>query len=218
MAIKKQDILVVGKGDVTSNSSSAQTFATNSVPVVWSILSTYASGNVVEYGSNVYRSNINGNLGNQPSTSPTQWEKLYNGVKDGDFAYLVNGQFSEFLKRANSLWLPVGANLTPTTVALNDNQAISTLAFSYVAALYSYANIEYTIRRGAGHSQKRAGNLKIVSDPLGTLNFSDELVELGVDVGVTFTVAVNGPNIEISYTSTNLGLSIELKYRILGWA
>lgn len=44
------------------------------VPPDWSAGTTYAAGFAVTYSGTVYVSKVGSNTGNQPDTSPTQWE------------------------------------------------------------------------------------------------------------------------------------------------
>lgn len=87
-----------------------------------------------------------------------------------------------------------------SALTLTDNSgptALSALTFAH--ATYCASQIEYTIKEAIGI---RTGRIFVVCD--GT-NFSitDDYTETG-DVGVTWTSAINGANVEVKYTTTDL--------------
>jgi len=95
---------------------------------------------------------------------------------------------------------------------LDNNQIIPDQALSY-AATYQFAYIDYSIERG---TNRRLGTLEIKTNG-ATVSFVDEYSETTI-IGIDFSVAIVGPNIVVSYTSTNTGQSATMKYSFRRWA
>lgn len=218
MALTKNDVLALGRGNLTNNSDAAIVFTSNNVVDVWSNAISYAQYNIVEYSGKVYRSKIASNLANQPDTSPNQWETLYNSPKDGDICFVVNGSASTILQRNGSAWGQISGSVIST--ALNDNQPTPTDAIVFISTSKAFLKIEYTIRRGAGQGTKRRGVLNILSDTAGAVEYDHEFSEIGSDVGVQLSVTATGTTTKVQYTSQNFGgVPIELKYSLIrGWS
>lgn len=134
---------------------------------------------------------------------------------DGDVYIVINGSSSDVLQRKGGVW--VSLLDAPVVTPLVDGQVLPIVAFSYPVANFPYAEVTYTIRRGSAHSQKRHGKMVILGDSGGTIQYSEELVELGTDVGVVMQPTIVGTNVEFHYTSTAFGTPIELEYTIKGW-
>ena len=89
MATQKIDAIILGRGPATDNTNSPAIFTSNAIVVHYSSLTTYAQYNCVESSGNMWRSKVAGNIGNTPSSSPSFWERLYSGTKDGDFVFVI---------------------------------------------------------------------------------------------------------------------------------
>jgi len=186
----------------------------------WSAGTTYGLGDAVLYEGLSYNSLILGNIGNQPDTSPTEWV-LVDG-KDGDVwiqtpaaGFPAGGSDAELYIKSAEIWRPLsGAN--PVTVALNDGQIALETAFEYPAGALPFAIVEYTVRRGSGHSRKRHGYFVILNDG-GSHSETHEFEEIGADVNVPFSIDIFGGNVRLRYTSTLETSAIELRYSVKGW-
>lgn len=97
-------------------------------------------------------------------------------------------------------------------ITINDNQVSATAAFSYDAATYRFAVVEYSVERDGDY---RVGRM-LVSNDGTTTGFSDDFVETS-SVGVTFSAVISGGNVEIRYTSTSTGFTGTFKYTIRRW-
>ncbi len=117
MATQKIDSILLGRGALNDNAYSPAFFTSNSPVDYWSNSTTYAQYNCVEHGGIVYRSKTAGNLGNTPSSSPANWEVLYKGTKDGDFAVII-GSGATLMQRQGGFWLVFGNH--PAKVIIYD--------------------------------------------------------------------------------------------------
>src|ERR1700676_900231 len=120
MSAYKNEVIIIGTGSINSNATSAHIFSSTSAVSGWLIGASYGPGNCVEYNSAIYRSLISSNVGNEPDTSPTQWEQVINPTKDGDIAIVINGASSDIEQRANGVWDSI--SLAPVSVGLVDGQ------------------------------------------------------------------------------------------------
>lgn len=98
-------------------------------------------------------------------------------------------------------------------VTINDNVGSPTLLLNYPVSSYNFTIVEYSIERGTNY---RVGRILIPNSSTNA-SFSDDSVEVG-STGVSFTVSVNGGNVELNYLSTSTGQSGEFKYSIRQWA
>lgn len=215
MALEKIDVLALGRGNLTDNSNAAVAFSSNNAVALWSSGITYAQYNVVEYSGRVYRSKVASNLANQPDTSPSQWETLYLGVKDGDVAFVINGGASTILQRAGGVWGDLGN--APATVALVDGQLSPADAVVFLGSDKSWALIQATIRRGSGQGRKRVSLYNVLNDNVSDVEYDHKFTDIGADINVTFTWTMAGGNVHMQYTSVSEGNAIEMKYTIKGW-
>jgi hypothetical protein len=119
VAVQKSDILILGQGGLTDNSQGSVLITANNAVAYWLNTTTYSQFNVVEYAGSMYRSKIFSNVGNQPSTSPSDWQVLYRNPKDGDFAFTI-GSGATILQRELSVWTVFGNH--PAISASYDEQ------------------------------------------------------------------------------------------------
>lgn len=216
MAIEKVDVLIVGKGDQTSNTTSAHVFTSNNVVATWDSGTSYSTGNCVEYLGNAYRSLANSNLNNTPSTSPSQWEVVYLGVKDGDFALQVAGANSDLLIRKNAVWVSLlNAQLTASIPANTSNFVWLTIPLT--VGRFGFMN--YSTTRGTSY---RSGTANVASDgtvgPTGAGFMEFGVQEFGTP-GIVFSAQVTGTNIELLATTDNSDANPTiLKYTIKEWS
>lgn len=215
MATQKSDIIVIGKGAMNSNASSAQIFASKSAVDYWSIGTTYNTENCVEDSGNIWRSLTNSNTGNTPSSSPTQWELILKNIKDGDACFIVNGASSDLMMRVNSIWNTLGNK--PYVISLNDNQIAPATAFTYLGAAFPYAQIELRVRRNNSYSSAFKKTYEVLNDGTTDLQFSADGVSIGVDTGVVITPSITAGTVTFDYTSTNLSQAISLEYVLRGF-
>lgn len=228
MALPKYRGLKLGPGNLNDKNLESEVFVEDRVPlngkpgtVAWAIGSTYNIGDAVTYNGLSYNSLILGNVGNQPDTSPSEWQ-LVDG-KDGDVwiqvptaGFPAGGGDAEIWIKVNTIWRPLAWS-NPLTFALNDGQITPEVAFEYPANLLPFAVIEYTVRRGGGHSRKREGRFIILNDG-GSETTTHEFNEIGADVNCPFSIEFNAGKIQCKYTSTLEGTAIELRLTLRGWA
>jgi hypothetical protein len=214
MSVQKVDSLIIGKGAINSNAQSAQIFASTLAVGVYSASTSYVDQACVEYSGAIYRSIGGSNLGNTPSSSPTVWEVIIKTIQDGDACFVVNSGNSDLQIRLNGVWSSFGGK--PYSLSLNDNQTSPIAAFSYPGSAMPYAILEVRVRRNNGFSSAKVYTYNVVTDG-SNVQYSSSGVDLGVDTGVTFTVAIVTGQVQFQYTSTNLGQSIQLDYSIKGF-
>lgn len=88
------------------------------------------------------------------------------------------------------------------SLALADNTTAVQSSFTFAKASYNAIKVEYIIRE-ATSLETRVGNLMVVTD--GTsVSMTDTMTEVG-DPGVSWSAAVNGANVEVSFTTTSTG-------------
>lgn len=92
--------------------------------------------------------------------------------------------------------------LDSLTLLDNQSSAVAISAFTFAFASHMGVEIVYTIKE-ATSNLARIGKLNVVSTG-GTPSITDEGNETG-DPGIRFSAAINGSNVEISYTSTSTG-------------
>lgn len=215
MALEKIDVLALGRGNLTDNSNAAIGFSSNSPVDLWSSGVTYAQYNVIEYSGRVYRSKVASNLANQPDISPNQWETLYIGVKDGDFAFIVNGANSLIMQRVAGAWTGLGDSAIQVTLV--DGQASPTPAFVFIGSTKSFAKMEYTLRRGVGQGRRRKGVMNILNDNISVVERDHYFNDIGTDVNAWITVDMSGANVRVLYTSGAESIPLDMKYTLKGW-
>lgn len=99
-----------------------------------------------------------------------------------------------------------------SSISLVDNTSTPTTAFSYDAATYNYAIVEYSLTR---NTAKQVGRMLIVNDA-STVSLNNDFGNLN-DTGVTFSATVSVGNVLVQYTTTNTGFNGFLKYSIRQW-
>ena len=228
MAISKFTRIKLVPGNINEKNLESEVFSESRTPLdgeaavlLWASGITYAKGDALLYENLSYNSLINGNTGNQPDSSPSEWS-LVDG-KDGDIwiqvpvgGYPTGGGDTEIYIKNLTVWRALsGAN--PKTIALVDGQLTEETAFEFPAGFLPYATIEYTVRRGSSHGRKRAGTFKILNSG-GDPEFTHEFTEIGNDVNVPFTVDYSGGKVRLRYTSVNESSAIELRFSLKGWA
>lgn len=88
------------------------------------------------------------------------------------------------------------------STTLTDNSGPTT-AFSFAHASFAGLEISYTIETGAGTPDIRLGTLRVVSN--GTSKSITDSFGETLDVGVSWSASISGPNTLIQYTTTNQG-------------
>lgn len=214
MAQSKVNLIRLGPGQLVSNVATSRIFTSNFRQDVYAALTTYALNNTVEYSGSIWRSLQNANTGNTPALG-VWWEEIYKGVQDGDICVVLNGASSDIQQRISSTWVSLQGQ--PTRVTLVDGQVLPAVALSYVAATYPMAVIEYTVKRGSGYGNQRHGKIVILNDGTSAPSWSHEFEENGIGVNVDFVYQISGTNVEVLYTSSLMGVAVELVYRIKGW-
>lgn len=108
-----------------------------------------------------------------------------------------------------------GLKISPLSagILINDNQLSPGPLFSFVAATYRNAIIEYSVSRNGAF---RTGRLLIANDGSVT-GESDDFVESST-TGLTLSSDISGGNVRILYTSTSTGFTGVFKYSIRKWS
>ena len=216
MAQQKLNVMALGPGGMTSNASTSRVFASPKPCRVWDVGVTYGANEVVESSGAVYRSIAVGNVGNTPASPSSFWGLEITGSQDGDVCIVVSGVQSSLQMRIGGTWTSISGQ--PLVIPLVDGQLTVADAFTFSAGNLPYAEITYTVRRGAGHSDKRQGTLTVLNAGAGQIQFSHEFIEIGADVGVTFALSVDGGGVfHVGYISVNQGAAIEMAYALKGW-
>lgn len=99
------------------------------------------------------------------------------------------------------------------TKTVNNNQVSADTIFSVAAANSEHLIVDYSLLRGSTHE---TGTLYITQD---TVTVS--LAQIGANIGalgVVFSAAIAGPNLIVSYTSSNTGTAATMKYSVRRWA
>lgn len=216
MGQSKVDVLAVGRGPISDNSTAAIVISTNNIIGLWSSATTYSQYNVVEYSGRIYRSKINSNTNNQPDISPNQYEVLYNTPRDGDIAIVAMGPGSGLWQRNNSIWSPITPS--PFTVNLVDGQVAAATAITFIGNTKAFAQLEYTLARGAGHGRKRKGLFNVLNDTATTVEYAHEFNEIGLDVNAFFNWTISAGNVNLQYTSGLEGVALTLEFTLRGWS
>lgn len=100
-------------------------------------------------------------------------------------------------------------------VILNDNQGVFATAFTYDAALYPFAIIEYSLTRD---DIRETGRLLISTN--GTdVGFSVDNVATDIGgSGVSFNVTTSAGNVVVEYMTTATGFNASMKYAFRRWS
>lgn len=112
---------------------------------------------------------------------------------------------------ANSLIKSAALDLQGPNTLLDNT---TSTAISYPHASNKFTLIEYSIER---NSALRCGRLLIVNDTSSATLADNGFVEQGV-VGVSFGVAILGPNVILQYTTSNTGFNATFKYSLKQWS
>lgn len=215
MAIQKFDGLLIGKGNILSNGSSARQLTSSAPMAVYSAALSYSADAMVEYSGSYYRSISNGNLGNTPSSVSSYWELYSQDVKDGDIAFIVAGVFSDIMIRTNTRWLSI-LNL-PLSGSLNDNTTGQVLIEVPISVARGGV-VDYSVQRGVN---ERRGTIRYQSNG-SIVNISDHgIIDVGAgDVGVTWDAQldVGLTKIQIIGDTDSQGTPASVKYTLRGWA
>ena len=234
MAIQKLQGLKLGVGNLTDKDIESEIFVANFEPNSGSVsdspynaAATYALGQNVTYLGRYWVSLVASNLGNQPDTSPTEWEEVHG--KDGDIwiktpadGFPAGGPDVQLYIKASTEWVPLSST-NPFTAYLTDNQVAADTAFEYPLSLFPNAEITYTIRRDTipalvpSFGKYKQGKYIVLYNGID-LDWTHEFSEVGNDVGVVLTFDVSSDKIRARYTSANQSQDIEMRYIIRGWA
>jgi len=234
MAIQKLQGLKLGSGNLTDKNIESEIFVANFEPTggtvsgtVWAASSTYAISQNVTHLGKYYTSLIAGNMGNDPETSPTEWQEVHG--KDGDIwikvpedGFPTGGVDAQIYLKTSSFWVPL-SSANPFTEYLNDNQIAEETAFSYPLSIFPMAEITYSIRRDTipsispSYGKYKEGRYVVLYNGVD-VDWTHEFSEVGNDVGVSLTFDVSGGNVRVRYTSQNQTQGIEMRYVIRGWA
>jgi len=234
MAKQKFQGLRLGDGSLLDRDIESEVFVANFAPTggtvsdsIWNSVTSYAINQNVTFQNRYWKSLVAANLGNQPDTSPTEWEEIHG--KDGDVwiqtpaaGFPDGGTDVQMYLKTNSYWVPISP-ANPFTAYLNDNQAAAATAFSYPLSLFPMVELTYTIRRDVipaispSYGKYRQGTYRILYNGVD-LDWTHEFSEVGNDIGVSLTFDVNSGNVRVRYTSTSQAQGIEMRYVIRGWS
>jgi hypothetical protein len=211
MSTQKVDVLIVGKGAINSNSNAAHILSSNTGITAWSNVSTYATGNVVEYTGNLWRSLQNSNTGNTPASGSSFWELVCPGAQDGDVAIVMAGSNSDIILRKAGVWV----SITNTSVSVSiPSNSTNFVWLSVPLSTVSKAFIDYSITRG---SNLRNGDLNVITDGSTAQVVEYAINAIGSDAGVTFDAVVSGSNLNFLATTDAQVSNADVTYTLKGW-
>lgn len=103
-----------------------------------------------------------------------------------------------------------GSGVIPSNVVLANNQAASVVipALTIPSADANFRHIRTIIRRG---TVRFNGTLRVALNG-SVVDYSLDGMEFGGSLGLTFSVALNGANLEVSYTSDNQGANAQARF------
>lgn len=217
MALRQIDALQLGPVIPGSETSSAQLFSSTVPMAAWSSGTSYAVNNAVESAGAIYRSLVGSNLGNTPSSSPSEWLLILSSIKDGDVCYVVAGYLSDINIRINGTWTSILGLPTMVNLANNTSGQVAQFPLSIARA----ATIQYSITNGGPN---RVGTLRWNSD--GTIGLSGvalsdfDNVDINGDVMITFDAQVDGTGtyVQLLYTSTSTnGSPAQMNFTMQQW-
>jgi hypothetical protein len=128
---------------------------------------------------------------------------------------ILDGSSSFLLDPTNGFIVLNGLHysILSSPITITDNTASPATLFSYAAATYPYAVVEYSIVRNGAY---RTGRLLIANDGSSTA-ISEDFVNT-TTTGVTISATVSGGNVLVQYTSTSTGFNGTFKYSIRQWS
>jgi hypothetical protein len=135
------------------------------------------------------------------------WKKV--DGNDGDVWYRKNGANSDIYQKANNVWTNLGHNFTGAAVSLGDSQT-GDLAFSYDAAAYPSATIEYYITTPTGDLER--GSMTVMNDGVNAVGSMANINTIGNPVDIDFYFDINGSEVEITYDSSASPINRTLYY------
>ena len=98
-------------------------------------------------------------------------------------------------------------------ITLTDNTASPTTMFTYNAASFPFAVIEFSILRNGAYE---VGQILLANDTIATAQ-SYSFVNTAT-TGITISSAIIGPNVAVQYTSTATGFNGTFKYEVRRWS
>jgi hypothetical protein len=98
-----------------------------------------------------------------------------------------------------------------TQVSLNNNQAVEQVIF---AENRKMVKVDFAIRRNSSTTEGGVMYI-VVPENLSAVGYSPTVVAVG-DTGITLIGAVSGVNIQLKYTSTDMGVGATMWYKVDG--
>jgi hypothetical protein len=146
-----------------------------------------------------------------PHTAPGGSDSQIQFNESGGFGSAPELTWDNVKKDLNINGVKINGLSVPTVLA--DNTTSITPVISRSLADYKFMVIEYSIIRGTA---SRNGTIKTTHNGVDA-DISDLYSEVG-STGITFYGNVSGTVLDVSYTSTNTGISAEFKYFITYWS
>ncbi len=131
---------------------------------------------------------------------------------NSDIWITVSGIRSNIYQKVNGYWISLVEK--PVITNLLDNQS-NAVAVQLPLSVFRNAEINYVIKRG-GSGRKMKGTLNVLHNNLA-VEYSDEFIEFGADVGVDIDVQISGSFLEIRYNSTNEFIDPVFEWYVKGW-
>jgi len=136
--------------------------------------------------------------------------------RNGDFYY--DSVLKKFRAYIDGAWGDVGSGSSSSfwdesdtgSQTLTDGTTAVLSALTYSTSTYDGAIIDYKIVGGLLSSEVRIGKLIVTNKSTTTVDFVDTYTETG-PVMLTWSVAFNGTNVEISYTTSTVGSTRNFK-------
>jgi hypothetical protein len=214
---------VIDLGTTTLAGVSVRMFAGSRAPydgawtsTAWANATPYIIGQAVVMNGNIYNAvaNHTSNLGvNDPESDSyvgplgSFWKKV--DGNDGDVWFRKNGANSDTYQKANNVWTSLGHNFTGAAITLLDSQT-GTTAFSFDAASYPSATIEYYMSTPAGDLER--GTMTIMNDGSSAIGTVYNVNSINNALGIDFLFAISGSDVVVSYDSTATPINRTLLY------
>jgi hypothetical protein len=131
--------------------------------------------------------------------------------KDGDIWIQVSGSTSSLYQKANNAWIAMSTAFSGSAITITDN-AVAQPAFSYNAASYRTAIIDYYIIAPTGELER--GQFNIVNDTISANGSQYNVNDINGPLGVDFDFALSAGNVNVKYTSGPSPTLRVLFYRI----
>ena len=155
-----------------------------------------------------------GSSSSTSAASPNQSIQYNDGGLLGGNSHFLIDTGGDYIGIAGAILLNgLSQTVLSGPITLTDNTSSPAALFSYPAATFPYAVVEYSVVRDGIY---RVGRFLVAND--GTITSeSDDFIETS-STGVTLTAIIVGSNVVIMYTTTSTGFNGTFKYSGRSWS